>query len=102
MGKYGQLIEQARAESGELESQQTRKPERVKTRKPDGQKTRRMENQKTRNDELSDFGQLVNLGVKVPLAWRRHWAAESKRTGVSMTEVIIRALTNEFGEPEAK
>lgn len=67
---YGDLIKQARGK----ESQNTRKPDSVD-------------------------GEMVNLGVKVSKARRRHWAAESKRTGVSMTSVIIDALIKEFGEP---
>jgi hypothetical protein len=43
--------------------------------------------------------EMVNLCVKVPLSLRRHWASESKRRGIPMTEVIIEALKNEFGEP---
>jgi hypothetical protein len=43
--------------------------------------------------------EMVNLCVKVPLSLRRHWAGESKKRGISMTEVIIEALKNEFGEP---
>jgi hypothetical protein len=43
--------------------------------------------------------ELVNLCIKVPLSLRRHWASESKKRGISMTEVIIEALKNEFGEP---
>ena len=42
---------------------------------------------------------MVNLCVKVPLTLRRHWAGESKKRGISMTDVIIEALNNEFGEP---
>jgi hypothetical protein len=41
----------------------------------------------------------VNLCVKVPESQRRHWAAESKRMGVSMTSVIVDALKAKFGEP---
>jgi hypothetical protein len=36
--------------------------------------------------------EMVNLCIKVPLALRRHWAGESKKRGISMTEVIIEAL----------
>ncbi len=43
--------------------------------------------------------EMVNLCVKVPLSLRRHWAGESKKRGISMTEVIIEALKSEFGEP---
>jgi hypothetical protein len=54
--------------------------------------------------ELNDPNQQnekVNLGVKIPLAWRRHWASESKRRGISMTEVIIAAMIDVFGNPTA-
>lgn len=100
MGKYGELIKEARAESGELENQTPVKPESDKTRKPDSKKARKMANQKTRKPEIQPDEEQVNLGVKVPLSWRRHWAAESKRTGTPMTEIIISALIAEFGKPE--
>lgn len=74
MNKYGDLIKKAR----EPENQQSGLPEKPTT----------------------DTESFVNLCVKVPLSLRRHWAAESKRTGVSMTEVIIEALKAKFGEPE--
>lgn len=109
MGKYGELIREAKAESGEPENQITdkpdnqtaRKPATQKTRKPDSQIRRKMENQKTRKqDNQTDADEAVNLGVKVPLRYWRHWAAQSKLTGISMTEVIIAALIAEFGKPE--
>lgn len=65
-----------------------------KARIPEYQNTRIPESQ------IDDADEMVNLGVKVSLKRRRHWAAESKRKGVSMTDVIIRALVDEFGEPE--
>jgi hypothetical protein len=74
-GKYGALIRQAR----EPENHQAVKPE----------------NQKT-----SEIEEMVNLCAKVPKAYRQHWAAESKRSGKSMTQVIIDALTAEFGLPD--
>lgn len=72
-GKYGDLIKQAR------------KPE----------------NQVTSSEPPQDTShQLeVNLCVKVPVGLRRHWAAEAKRQGTTMTAVIIEALTSKFGEP---
>lgn len=63
------------------------------------QKARKPENQKERNvEEMAEEAQ-VNLGVKVPVSWRRHWAAESKRQGITMTAVIVEALTEKFGKP---
>ena len=100
MGKYGDLIQQAKADTGKPESQDAGNPEIQKSRRLVIQKTRKQENQKVRRLEIPTDEEMVNLGVKVPLSLRRHWAAESKRTGVSMTEVIIRSLTKEFGKPE--
>lgn len=75
MSKYGQLIKEAR------------KQETKKTRIPDnGQET------------LSEPD--VNLSIKVAVARRRHWAAESKRQGITLTAAITEALSERFGEPE--
>lgn len=41
----------------------------------------------------------VNLCVRVPESLRRHWAAEAKRAGTTMTDIIKAALTAEFGNP---
>jgi len=70
MGKYGKLIDEAKGQ---------------KTRKPDKQGVAEPE---------------VNLSIKVPVSRRRHWVAEAKRQGTTLTAVIIEALTTRFGEPE--
>lgn len=75
MSKYGQLIKEAR----KTENQKTRKPE-IERRK--------------------DFDPDVNLSIKVSSSRRRHWAAEAKRKGVTLTAVIIEALSSKFGEPQ--
>ena len=71
--KYGNLIKQAR--------------------KPDNQKT-------SLSDATDTVEPEVNLCVKVPISLRRHWSAEAKRTGVTMTSVIVEALKARFGEPD--
>jgi hypothetical protein len=76
-GKYGDLIKQAR--------------------KPDNQESVNSDNQ---NVEPTEVEQEVNLCVKVPISLRRHWSAEAKRTGVTMTAVIVEALKAKFGEPD--
>lgn len=75
MPKYGDLIKVAR----EQDDQKTRKPKDQNSVKPDED--------------------LVNLCVKIPRRLRQHWAAEAKRQGITMTEVIVVALKQEFGEP---
>lgn len=72
MSKYGQLIKKARTQ----ETQKTRKPENGDTPEPD-----------------------VNLSIKVAAARRRHWAAEAKRRGTTLTAAITEALSERFGEP---
>ena len=42
----------------------------------------------------------VNLSIKVPESRRRHWVAEAKRKGTSITAVIAEALNKKLGEPE--
>lgn len=90
MGKYGSLIEEAKKVK-----QDTLKASTLvikKTRKPESQKTRKIQSIIDDPD--------VNLGVKVPLSLRRHWAAEAKRQGTSMTAIIIEALIEKLGTPE--
>ena len=41
----------------------------------------------------------ANLCVKVPLELRQWWSAHSKLQGITLTEVIIEALTERFGKP---
>lgn len=73
MSNYGKLIKEARKQ----ENQKTGKPVSEVTSEPD-----------------------VNLSIKVAAARRRHWAAEAKRQGVTLTAAITEALSQKFGEPE--
>ena len=79
--KYGDLIKKAR------------KPDNQETKKPDNQ----ISSQPEATEESTELE--VNLCVKVPVSLRRHWSAEAKRSGVTMTSVIIEALKARFGEP---
>lgn len=72
MSKYGQLIKEARKQ----ENQKARKQAGVVAAESD-----------------------VNLSIKVAAARRRHWAAEAKRQGVTLTAAITEALSERFGEP---
>lgn len=42
----------------------------------------------------------VNLCVKVPESWRKHWAIQAKIQEVTMTQVMVDALTQQFGLPD--
>ena len=97
-GKYGSLIQKAREQenqiSGQPDNQIAVEPAQqgeAENRMPDNQITSKPDNQKERE---------VNLCVKVPESLRRHWAAEAKRQGITMTEVIVEALTQKFGKPD--
>lgn len=72
MSKYGQLIKEAR--------------------KQDNQKTRKQGGSVEPEPD-------VNLSIKVAAPRRRHWAAEAKRQGVTLTAAITEALSRRFGEP---
>ncbi|MBD2533269.1 hypothetical protein H6G97_28335 [Nostoc flagelliforme FACHB-838] len=83
MSKYGDLIKKAR----ETE--------------PENQKTRNTE------DHISglasqepELEQMVNLCVKVPISQRRYWMSKAKEQGITVTSVIVEALTQKFGEPD--
>ena len=74
-GKYGDLIKKAR----QPDSQETREPDSQTSDKPDEK--------------------MVNLCVRVPESQRRWWAAQAKLKGITMTDVMVEALTKVFGLP---
>lgn len=47
-----------------------------------------------------ELEQMVNLCVKVPLTLRRYWMSKAKEQGITVTSVIVEALTQKFGEPD--
>jgi hypothetical protein len=83
-GKYGSLIRQA------------------KQTKPDDQITRRPDNQIAYQPEPDNQvkEKQVNLCVKVPESWRKHWAIQAKIQDITMTDVMVEALTQKFGLPD--
>jgi len=70
----------------------------IRLAKEDDQIASQPENQIASQPE-NQAEKLVNLCVKVPESLRRHWAAEAKRQGVTMTEVMAAALEARFGKP---
>lgn len=79
-GKFGDIIGKAK-----------------QTSKPDDQISGTQEKQNL--DPTTETEKMVNLCVKVPKSLRQHWAAEAKRQGITMTEVITDALNQKFGKP---
>ena len=82
MSKYGDLIKKAR--ESEQEFQETIIPENHKSGLPE-------------QDDVKE--QFVNLCIKVPLTQRRYWMSKAKEQGITVTSVIIEALSQKFGEP---
>ncbi|MBW4635793.1 MAG: hypothetical protein KME30_29110 [Iphinoe sp. HA4291-MV1] len=83
MSKYGDLIKKAR------------EPE------PDNQKAIEPDNQTSgKPEQETEKEQFVNLCVKVPLTQRRYWMARAKEQGITVTSVIVEALTQKFGLQE--
>ena len=83
MSKYGDIIKKAR------ESE------------PENQKVIEPDNQSSGLPEQEQEGeQFVNLCVKVPLTQRRYWMARAKEQGITVTSVIVEALSQKFGKPE--
>ena len=101
-GKYGNLIRRAR----QADSHKTRQPEpdsqiaNQGDSVQDNQVSGKPVNQKTRKPENQIEEKRVNLCVKVPESWRRHWSIQAKIKDITMTEVMVEALTARFGLPD--
>ena len=91
-GKYGSLIRQAK---------QTKPDDQIAS-KPANQQTSKPDNQAAGLPEISDLvkEKQVNLCVKVPESLRRHWAIQAKIQDITMTDVMVEALTQKFGLPD--
>ncbi len=80
MSKYGDLIKKAR----ETE--------------PENQIAINTEDQTSGLPENEpELEQMVNLCVKVPISQRRYWMSKAKEQGITVTSVIVEALTQKFG-----
>jgi hypothetical protein len=98
MSKYKQVFDARKQEAEkkpELEIEQTQDPESGKSGNPEITKSENQELQKIKPQD-----KLVNLGIKVAESRRRHWGGRAKLEGVTISEVIIEALSKRFGEPK--
>lgn len=97
MSKYSDLIKEAR----KTERFINRSDSGISTssNKKEKQNSVILENKKQNDSEQEREEKLAGISIKVPESLRRHWVVEAKRTGKSVTSVIINALTKEFGEP---
>lgn len=107
-GKFKNLIGQMKGQADQTASQpdnqiasqpddQTSSLPPTDTDKPDTQATIKPDDQiASQPDEVKR----VNLCVKVPEHWRKHWAIQARVHDTTMTEVMIEALTARFGLPD--
>lgn len=93
-GKYGSLIRQAK--QAKPDDQITKEPDNQTSGSPDNQTTRQPEQE----PEIQVEEKRVNLCVKVPESWRKHWAIQAKIQDLTMTDVMVEALTQKFGLPD--
>ena len=91
-GKYGSLIRQAK--QSKPDSQITSGPD----SQPSGQPTNQIAGQPEPDNQVKE--KQVNLCVKVPESWRKHWAIQAKIQDITMTDVMVEALTQKFGLPD--
>ena len=91
-GKYGSLIRQAK--QPKPDDQITGQPDNQVTIQPDSQITGQPEPDSQVKEKQ------VNLCVKVPESLRRHWAIQAKIQDITMTDVMVEALTQKFGLPD--
>lgn len=91
-GKYGSLIRQAK--QTKLDDQLAGKPDSQATSQPDNQ----IADQPDVSNQVKE--KQVNLCVKVPESLRRHWAIQAKIQDITMTDVMVEALTQKFGLPD--
>jgi hypothetical protein len=43
--------------------------------------------------------ELVSVTIKVPRSLRQHWQIESKRRGITVTQLVVDFLSNTLGTP---
>ena len=82
MSGYGDIIKKGRKEEKQEKSQKAVNTASGKTVKHD-----------SGNDP-------VNITIKVPRKSRQYWTSQCKLEGVTMTEVLVEALVERFGEAE--
>ena len=91
-GKYGSLIRQAK--QAKPDDQSASQPDNQVTSQPDDQ----IIEPPDRGGSVKE--KQVNLCVKVPESLRRHWAIQAKIQDITMTDVMVEALTQKFGLPD--
>ena len=94
MSSYGDIIKQGRQEEKQQKSQLVVNTASGKTVNNEIGKKVNTANGKTRDDEP------VNITIKVPRKSRQFWTSKAKLEGVTMTEVLVEALSERFGIPE--
>lgn len=68
----------------------------------DNQIDAKPDNQIASQPDVQEEEKRVNLCVKVPISWRKHWSIQAKIEEVTMTEIMVQALTERFGLPDSQ
>lgn len=98
MSKYKELFNALKLENeaaGEQEIRKTGNTESGKQVKPENSKAGKTSVPAKKAEEKQ-----VSLGVKVAESRRRFWVGQAKLQGMTISEVIISALSKKFGEPD--
>jgi hypothetical protein len=53
-----------------------------------------------KSGKFDESEKMVNLGIKTQEYKRRYWVGQAKLKGLTISEIIVDALTKELGEPE--
>lgn len=84
MSSYGDIIKQGRTENNKTVNTESGKEV----------------NTASSTASSSDDNKPVNITIKVPRKSRQYWTSQCKLAGVTMTEVLVEALIERFGEPK--
>ena len=94
MSSYGEIIKQGRIEENVEKNQKAVNTKSGKAVSNDQGKGVKTEKGKSRDNEP------VNITIKVPRKHRQFWTSRAKLEGLTMTEVLVEALSERFGLPE--
>ena len=94
MSGYGDIIKQGRKEEKSSQSQLVINTASGKAVKHEIGKKVNTASGKDKDNEP------VNITIKVPRKHRQFWTSRAKLEGLTMTEVLVEALSQRFGIPE--
>lgn len=99
MSKYKDVFNARKIENESAETKEVQKSRNPQIQKDVNPATRKSGKgkpvvKKPENDKL------VNLGIKIGESRRRFWVGQAKLRGITISEIIIEALSKKLGDPE--